>query len=334
MADAKKPKVAGAAPTPHLAGAHRYEKQELLGSGTFGDVFLALDLERARQRVAVKRIKPPGKFVDGVSWTALREVKILREVSHAHVVNLLDVFVHNDVVSLVFEFCAFDLDRVIRDGERALLEGEIVSYVLMLLRGLEALHAVWVLHRDLKPSNLLINDAGVLKIGDFGLARVFAAQDGADRVGEMTSQVVTLFYRAPELLFGAKDYGVGVDMWAVGCIFAELLIRIPFFPGSSEIDQLGRIFHALGTPSEQDWPGVVDLPSYMAFNRIEPVPLATHFPRASPRAVALLSALFTFDPARRPSATQALAHEYFTAPDAVKPVPCDALPKPSGLKVR
>ena len=321
----KKPKTTT---TTELVGPHRYAREARLGAGTFGVVYLARDLNRDRAKVAVKRIKPPGKFVDGVSWTALREIKVLREVAHENVVNLLDVFVHDEKVHLVFEFCTYDLEKVVRDPTIILYESEVAAYLTMLLRGLEALHGVWVLHRDLKPSNLLIDERGVLKIGDFGLARVFAMCEGVDRVSDMTSQVVTLFYRAPELLFGAKDYGVGVDMWSVGCIMAELMTRSPFFPGSSEIDQLGRIFHALGTPTEEEWPGMTHLPSYMAFNRVEPVPLQTHFRAASPRAVGLLRALLQFDPAKRLTASEALKHDFFTAPDAPKPTPCADLPRP------
>ena len=302
-----------------------------MGSGTFGVVFLARDLERDRRPVAVKQIKPPGRFVDGVSWTALREVKILREVHHANVVNLLDVFVHREIVHLVFEYCVYDLERVIRDGTRIMTENEMVAYLVMLLRGVGALHDAWVLHRDLKPSNLLIDEAGVLKIGDFGLARTFANCEGVDKVGDMSSVVVTLWYRAPELLFGARDYGPGVDMWSVGCIFAELVLRNPLFPGQNELDQLGKIFFALGTPTEEVWPGLTSLPSYMEFGRVEPTPLAKRFPAASARAVDLIAGMLAYDPAKRLSAQQALEHPYLHGPDAVRPTPSHMLPRPAGV---
>lgn len=314
-------------------GAARYRRDRVLGEGTFGKVHLAFDAVRNERKVAVKSIKPPRNFIDGVSWTALREIKILREVSHENIVNLLDVFVYgtdSHTVHLVFEFCPYDLERVVKESGRVLSSGEIASYTYMLLSGLEALHAAWVLHRDLKPSNLLIAESGVLKIGDFGLARVFAPHPEADRVGEMTSTVVTLWYRAPELLFGARDYGPGVDMWSVGCILYELVSRRAFFEGDddSEIKLLGRIFERLGTPTEQDWPSMTLLPSYMRFERVPPTPMREHLPAAPGSLVDLLSSLLRFDPATRISCTAALAHPYFTAPDAVKRVAPSDLPRP------
>ncbi len=119
----------------------------------------------------------------------------------------------------------------------------------MTLKGLEYLHRHWILHRDMKPNNLLIDTRGVLKIGDFGLAKFYGSPN---RV--YTHQVVTRWYRCPELLFGARIYGVGADMWALGCILAELLLRVPFLPGESDLDQLTRIFQTLGTVTEEQWP--------------------------------------------------------------------------------
>jgi cyclin-dependent kinase 7 len=306
----------------NMGGAQNYKQQRILGEGTFGTVFLALDLSKDNAKVAVKRIKL-GAFIDGVNWTALREIKLLQEVHHDNIVNLLDVFAGVECVHLVFEYCPFDLSHIIEDASVVLSESIIKSYLDMLLKGCQALHEHWVLHRDLKPSNLLLSPTGVLKIADFGLARTFGSPQR-----EMTSTVVTIFYRAPELLFGAKQYGPSVDMWSVGCIFAELMIRIPFFPGQGEIDQLGKIFHALGTPSESEWPGMSLLPSYMAFAHREPTPLANNFPAASPDALDLLKWFFKFDPNQRPSAAQARQHAYFTAPGTVMPAPLDKLPTP------
>jgi len=241
ISPAKKPREdAEAAPS----GPARYKQQKILGEGTFGVVFLALDLANDRAKVAVKRIKV-AHFIDGVHWTSLREIKILQEISHDNVVPLLDVFAGVECVHLVFEYCPYDLSHIIEDSSVPDMSESIVkSYLQMLLRGCQALHDAWVLHRDLKPSNLLLSPSGLLKIADFGLARVYGSPNR-----EMTATVVTIHYRAPELLFGAKEYGPAVDMWSVGCIFAELMMRVPFFAGNGEIDQLGKIFHALGTPT-------------------------------------------------------------------------------------
>jgi cyclin-dependent kinase 7 len=292
------------------------------GEGTFGTVFLALDLKHSNAKVAVKRIKL-GAFVDGVNWTALREIKLLQEISHENVVALLDVFAGAECVHLVFEYCPFDLSHIIEDASVVLSEAIIKSYMQMLLRGCQAMHDAWVLHRDLKPSNLLLSPGGILKIADFGLARVYGSPSR-----EMTSTVVTIYYRAPELLFGARQYGTAVDMWSVGCILAELMRRIPFFPGRGELDQLGKIFHVLGTPTEEDWPGMSTLPSYMAFARQPCTALASHFVAASPEFADLLAWMFKFDPNARPTAQQALEHAYFSAHGAIAPAPVDKLPIP------
>lgn len=150
---------------------------------------------------------------------------------------ILDVFGHKSNVSLVFDFMDTDLEVIIKDNNIVLTSANIKSYIIQTLQGLDYLHFNWILHRDLKPNNLLVNNFGVLKIGDFGLAKFFGSPNRIN-----THQVVTRWYRAPELLYGARLYGTGVDMWAVGCILAELLLRIPFLPGESDLDQLTKIF--------------------------------------------------------------------------------------------
>merc|ERR1711936_551807 len=155
-------------------------------------------------------------------------------------------------------------------GSIVLTPANIKSYVLQTLQGLQYLHMNWILHRDLKPNNLLVDSKGCLKLGDFGLAKYFGSPN---RI--YTHMVVTRWYRAPELLFGAKSYGVGVDVWAVGCILAELLLRVPFLAGETDLDQLGKIFLALGTPSEESWPGLTSLPDYIQFKQ-HPAPGHLH----------------------------------------------------------
>ncbi|XP_069136673.1 cyclin-dependent kinase 7-like [Argopecten irradians] len=200
----------------------RYEKIEFLGEGQFATVYKAKDYKTGNI-VAVKKIKvgTRAEVADGINRTALREIKLLQELSHTHIIGLLDVFGHRSNVSLVFDFMETDLEIVIKDNEIVLTPGHIKSYTLQTLKGLEYLHSHWILHRDLKPNNLLINQQGILKLGDFGLAKFYGSPT---RI--YTHQVVTRWYRCPELLFGARQYGTGVDMWAVGCILAELLRRV------------------------------------------------------------------------------------------------------------
>uniref|UniRef100_A0A671UYL4 Cyclin-dependent kinase 7 n=1 Tax=Sparus aurata TaxID=8175 RepID=A0A671UYL4_SPAAU len=175
---------------------------------------------------------------------------------------------------------------------------------------------------DLKPNNLLLDGNGVLKLADFGLAKAFGSPN---RV--YTHQVVTRWYRSPELLFGARMYGVGVDMWAVGCILAELLLRIPFLAGDSDLDQLTKIFEALGTPTEETWPGVSSLPDYVSFKIFPGTPLEHIFSAAGDDLLELLQGLFTFNPLTRTTATQALKMRYFSNRPA--PTPGPQLPRPN-----
>nr|NVI70829.1 Cyclin-dependent kinase 7 [Cucujiformia] len=165
--------------------------------------------------VAVKKIKIGSKqeAQDGVNRTALREIKLLQELNHENLISLLDVFGQSSNISLVFDFMDTDLEVIIKDTSLILTTAHIKSYIIQTLQGLEYLHMYWILHRDLKPNNLLVNADGVLKIADFGLAKQFGSPSRP-----LTHQVVTIWYRAPELLFGAKQYSTGVDMWAVGCI--------------------------------------------------------------------------------------------------------------------
>jgi len=179
--------------------------------------------------------------------------------------------------------------------------------MLMLLSGVEHCHKNWVLHRDLKPNNLLISPEGVLKLADFGLARLFGSPNR-----RFTHQVVTRWYRAPELLFGAQAYSSAIDMWACGCIFAELMLRKPYLPGESDIDQLGKIFAALGTPTEEIWPGLTSLPDYVPFNPCPATPFKQLFTAAGDDALDLLASMMRFNPASRISASDALAHPYFS----------------------
>ncbi|XP_068952446.1 cyclin-dependent kinase 7 isoform X4 [Petaurus breviceps papuanus] len=201
--------------------AKRYEKLDFLGEGQFATVYKARDKNTGRI-VAIKKIKlgHRSEAKDGINRTALREIKLLQELSHPNIIGLLDAFGHKSNISLVFDFMETDLEVIIKDNSLVLTPSHIKAYMLMTLQGLEYLHQHWILHRDLKPNNLLLDENGVLKLADFGLAKSFGSPNRA-----YTHQVVTRWYRAPELLFGARMYGVGVDMWAVGCILAELLLR-------------------------------------------------------------------------------------------------------------
>lgn len=305
----------------------RYQKIDFLGEGQFATVFKARDSE-TEEIVAVKKIKLGSRAEarDGINRTALREIKLMQELHHDNVLGLLDVFGHKSDISLVFDFMITDLEAIIKDQRGIILyPAHVKSYTLQTLQGLEYLHMNWILHRDLKPNNLLLDQNGVLKIGDFGLAKYFGSPT---RI--YTHQVVTRWYRCPELLFGAKMYGVGVDIWAVGCILAELLLRVPFLPGETDLDQMSRIFQALGTPTEDTWPGVTSLSEYVTFKTFPGTPLEHIFTAAGDDLLELLGKLLAMDPLKRCTSTQALQMAYFSN----RPPPSDPseLPLPAKLK--
>ena len=297
----------------------RYDRGEQVGEGTYGVVYRAKD-KKSGEEVAIKKIRR-GPDVEGVHWTALREIKLLKEIRHPNIVQLMNVYPYSDTVCLVFELCLADLEAVVRAKDLTLKLGDIKSYLQMILRGVEACHSSFVLHRDIKPNNLLVGVDYQLKLGDFGLARVFGSPDH-----RLSHQVVTRWYRSPELLYGASEYSVGVDMWSIGCVFGELMVRAPMFPGESDLDQLGKIFQTLGTPSEDSWPGMTSLPSYLPFQETPGQSLDEEFGYAGKEGVDLLAALLRFDPAARPTASEALRHAFFSSGEALTE-PAD-LPRP------
>jgi cyclin-dependent kinase 7 len=305
---------------PSKKVADRYLKREVLGEGTYGVVYKAIDTKTG-QTVAIKKIRL-GKQKEGVNFTALREIKLLKELKDPNIIELIDAFPHKGNLHLVFEFMETDLEAVIRDRNIFLSPADIKSYLQMTLKGLAICHKKWVLHRDMKPNNLLIGSNGQLKLADFGLARIFGSPDR-----RFTHQVFARWYRAPELLFGTKQYGAGVDVWAAACIFAELLLRRPFLQGSSDIDQLGKIFAAFGTPTPSQWPDMVYLPDYVEYQYVSAPTLRSLFPMASDDALDLLSKMFTYDPKARISVQQALEHRYFSS--APPPTNPDKLPRPA-----
>lgn len=287
--------------------AKRYKKVAFLGEGQFATVYKAEDRECDNKIVAVKKIKLGlvTEARDGINRTALREIKLLQELHHQNIIGLLDVFGHKSNISLIFDYMDTDLEVIILDQSIVLTPGDIKSYLIMTLQGLEYLHTHWILHRDLKPNNLLINDQGILKITDFGLAKAFGTP-----ARSLTHQVVTRWYRSPELLFGARFYGTGVDMWAVGCIGAELMLRKPFLTGDTDLSQLGKIFEVCGTPSESEWPGVSKLPDYIEYVNMPSISFTDIFTAASDDFIQLLQWCLVLNPVKRCTATQALKSVY------------------------
>ncbi|KAH3765770.1 CMGC/CDK/CDC2 protein kinase [Pelomyxa schiedti] len=285
----------------------RYTKVEKLGEGTYGVVFKAKDTVSG-DIVALKKIRMEGED-EGVPSTAIREIAILKDLRHSNIVNLIDVVNDDSKLYLVFEFLDQDLKRYIDCVKTPYVDPALVkSYVFQMLLGIDYCHAHRVLHRDMKPQNLLIDKFGNLKLADFGLARAFGIPLRA-----YTHEVVTLWYRSPEILLGSQNYSTGVDIWATGAIFSELVTKQPLFPGDSEIDELFKIFKHLGTPTERSWPGVSQLPDFKpTFPMWTGQNIATYYGELlEPAGQDLLMKMLVYDPPRRISARAALHHPYF-----------------------
>jgi len=282
----------------------KYEKLQKIGEGTYGVVYKAKNKETG-QFIALKKIRLENED-EGIPSTAIREISILKEMIHSTIVSLLDVVNYDNKLYLVFEFLDQDLKKYM-DSVSTLSPNLVQSYCKQLLQGLTYCHQRRIVHRDLKPQNLLIDKKGSLKIADFGLARAFCVP-----VRQYTHEVVTLWYRAPEILLGSATYSIPVDMWSAGCIFAEMLTKKPIFPGDSEIDQLFKIFRQLGTPTEEIWHGCTSLPDYKpSFPKWKKQELGKLFENSHPTAIDLLEKMLIYEPAQRISAREALRHPYF-----------------------
>ncbi|KAF3120478.1 TFIIH complex serine/threonine-protein kinase subunit kin28 [Orbilia oligospora] len=312
----------------------KYTKDRKLGEGAYAVVNLGHRRATATEPavpVAIKKIKVNTEFRDGITMDAIREVKYLRELHHINIIALLDVFSSkNQNLCLVLEFLDSDLEMIIRDTSQTLSMGDIKSWMLMSLRGLWWCHKSFVIHRDIKPNNLLLAANGVLKLADFGLARSFA-----DPKRHMTHQVITRWYRPPELFYGAKFYSSSVDIFSLGLVFCELMLRVPFLAGNTDLHQLELICQWLGTPTEENWPGVTTLPGYHEASGTLVKERGTDFfmntfIAAGESGVDLLMKMLRLDPRKRCSAREALDSKWFS--QEPYPTPPANLPKKGGGK--
>ncbi|KAH9835659.1 Pkinase-domain-containing protein [Rhodofomes roseus] len=288
-----------------------YERLNSIEEGSYGVVFRARDKETG-DIVALKKLKLDEEK-NGFPITALREINSLMVCKHENVVGIREVVVGDTLtqVFIVMDFIEHDLKTLLTTMPAPFLQSEIKTLMMQLLSAVAHCHERWILHRDLKTSNLLMNNRGTIKVADFGLARRYGDPVG---VGGLTQLVVTLWYRAPEILLGGSTYSTAIDMWSVGCIFAELLLKEPLFQAKGEIELLSMIFKLLGPPTTHSWPDYHTLPLAKSITLPPPQPpqLRQKFQYITAAGIDLMSRLLTYDPEMRISAVDALKHPYFS----------------------
>ncbi|CAK7322838.1 unnamed protein product [Dovyalis caffra] len=296
--------------------ADAFEKLDKIGQGTYSSVFRARETETGRI-VALKKVRFDNFEPESVRFMA-REILILRRLDHPNIMKLDGLITSRLSCSiyLVFEYMEHDITGLLSCPDVRFSESQIKCYMKQLISGLDHCHSKGVMHRDIKGSNLLVNNEGILKVGDFGLANfcTFGHKQ------PLTSRVVTLWYRPPELLLGSTDYGASVDLWSVGCVFAELLLGKPILQGRTEVEQLHKIFKLCGSPPEEYWKKS-KLPHATLFKPQQPYDscLRETFKDLPTTAVNLIETLLSVEPYKRGTTTSALASEYFST----KPYPCD-----------
>lgn len=257
--------------------------------------------------VALKEIHLDSE--EGTPSTAIREISLMKELKHENIVTLHDVIHTENKLMLVFEYMDKDLKKYMdARGDRGQLDTPTIKRFMQdLLKGTAFCHENRVLHRDLKPQNLLINTKGQLKLADFGLARAFGIP-----VNTFSNEVVTLWYRAPDVLLGSRTYNTSIDIWSAGCIMAEMYTGRPLFPGTTNEDQLQKIFRLMGTPSERTWPGISQLPEYKGnFPSYATQQLHILLPQVDSLGLDLIGKLLQLRPENRISAPEALRHPWF-----------------------
>ncbi|XP_061094013.1 serine/threonine-protein kinase MAK isoform X2 [Conger conger] len=292
---------------------NRYTTLRQLGDGTYGSVLMGKSNESG-ELVAIKRMKR--KFYSWEECMNLREVKSLKKLNHANVVKLKEVIRENDHLYFVFEYMKENLYQLMKDRENKLFsEHEIRNIMFQVQSGLAFVHKHGFFHRDMKPENLLCMGPELVKIADFGLAREIRSRP------PYTDYVSTRWYRAPEVLLRSSAYSSPIDMWAVGCIMAELYTLRPLFPGNSEVDEIFKICQVLGTVKKTDWPEGYQLAAAMDFRFPQCVPtnLKTLIPNASDEALSLMRDMLQWDPKKRPTAVQTLRYPYFQVGQVLGP---------------
>jgi protein kinase len=293
----------------------KYEICEKLGDGTYGTVNKAINKEKSKfyinldEYVAIKRMKK--KSQNWEECINMQEVKALLELKHPNIVTMKELILTSDgILNMIFEYIGINLYEYTSKYNKEIPEIKIRNIIFQVLQGLAHMHSRNIFHRDMKPENILINDDNV-KIADFGLAKEIKSKQ------PFTDYVATRWYRSPEVILKSKSYSAPIDIFAVGAIMAELFNNKPLFPGKSEFEQMGKICDVLGTPTQNDWPDGYNLAARLnyKFPNYKGQKLRNLIPRASDNAINLLELMLSFNPNKRPTATQCLQHPFFQSFD-------------------
>ncbi|KAJ6643784.1 Cyclin-dependent kinase 9 [Pseudolycoriella hygida] len=294
--------------------ASKYITLEKIGQGNFSEVFKAREKGINQKIVAMKRMLTYNEK-DGPPISVLREVRLLQHLKHENIVSLIGTCCSSSSFYLVFEFCEYDLEGLLKNTKVNLRLGELKNVLQQLLKGLYHVHSKKISHRDVNPANVLITKNGILKLADFGSARAFCLPEPTEPQNRYTNPVVTLWYRSPELLLGDRNYGPSVDMWGAGCIMAEMCTRSPILRGNTEQEQIKLISQLCGSFTPDVWPGIVKLKLYnemelpMGHNRKVKDRLKGFVRNAY--GCELLDKLLQLDPNARIDADSALKHDFF-----------------------
>jgi len=299
-----------------------FERLNHIEDGSYGSVSRARN-KATGEIIALKRMKIDSYQSEGIPIPALREISTLQAISHPNILKLLEVVLGPSPadIYLVLPFLPHDLKALQQTMPEPFLPSEVKTLMIQISSALAYLHNHWILHRDLKTSNILLAHDGTIRIADFGMARPYSDPLPPN----LTQCVVTLWYRAPELLLGTDSYGAEVDVWSLGCVFGELLLNTPILPGKSEADQLGKIFALRGVPNSEIWPGWRKLPNARGLRLKELRPeLPGKFDLLTPAGLDLLSTLLSLNPDARPTAEEVLEHDFFS--EAPRPKPTTMFP--------
>uniref|UniRef100_A0AAV1TQ77 Cyclin-dependent kinase 2 homolog n=1 Tax=Peronospora matthiolae TaxID=2874970 RepID=A0AAV1TQ77_9STRA len=317
--------VTSTKPRFYIGDIDNYSIIDKVGSGTYGEVFKCQH-KVTKDIVALKKLRPDVEK-NGFPVTSIREMKILKYLKHPNIVELKEVVTSSaspkegkrPPLYFAFEYMEHDLSGLLNHPRVKFTRTQTQCYMRQLLTGIAFMHRNKIIHRDIKASNLLLNNQGMLKVGDFGLSRFWNEVNA--KAGRYTNKVVTLWYRPPELLMGSTSYDFSVDVWSIGCIFGELLVGKPILQGKTEIEQLQLIFGLCGMPTEETWPGFFKLPGSDSFQMDDKYvcPLRKRFKNFPPHAVDLLEKMLQLDPAKRITAAEAMDHDYFWRVQTCKP---------------